>query len=47
MARPAGGPGKMNITQAAFVTSSADPERVPVFHAPEYAFIGRSNVGKS
>ena len=37
----------MNITQAAFVTSSADPERVPVFHAPEYAFIGRSNVGKS
>ena len=37
----------MNVSQAVFVTSSAEADRVPAFDGPEYAFIGRSNVGKS
>jgi GTP-binding protein len=32
---------------AKFLTSVADPEKFPVVSAPEIAFAGRSNVGKS
>jgi GTP-binding protein len=32
---------------AKFVTSAAKPEQFPTTHAPEVAFLGRSNVGKS
>lgn len=32
---------------AKFVTSAAKPEQFPASHAPEVAFLGRSNVGKS
>ena len=32
---------------AKFVTSAAKPEQFPPTHAPEVAFLGRSNVGKS
>ncbi|MCR4660054.1 MAG: ribosome biogenesis GTP-binding protein YihA/YsxC [Bacteroidales bacterium] len=37
----------MKISSATFVTSSSDYRRCPDSHLPEYAFIGRSNVGKS
>lgn len=35
------------ITSASFVISSPDVAKCPVSRLPEYAFIGRSNVGKS
>lgn len=37
----------MIVSQAVFVASSARADRVPALKGPEYAFIGRSNVGKS
>lgn len=37
----------MEITEAAFVMSNTDFARCPKPDRPEYAFIGRSNVGKS
>lgn len=37
----------MNINSAKFVISNSDYTRCPVGDLPEYAFIGRSNVGKS
>lgn len=37
----------MNITCAIFSISSPDYRKCPVDGRPEYAFIGRSNVGKS
>lgn len=37
----------MNIKSATFVKSSAVVEQCPQSNLPEYAFIGRSNVGKS
>ena len=37
----------IKITQAVFVKSSADVVGCPQSTMPEYAFIGRSNVGKS
>lgn len=37
----------MNIDSAKFVTSSPDTEKCPAGQRHEYAFIGRSNVGKS
>ncbi|GHT15856.1 putative GTP-binding protein EngB [Bacteroidia bacterium] len=37
----------MNIKKAEFVISNTDPEKCPPDGRPEYAFIGRSNVGKS
>lgn len=37
----------MQITNATFLTSSAKLEQCPDSQLPEYAFIGRSNVGKS
>ncbi len=37
----------MKITTAQFVTSSAKIDQCPQTSAPEFAFIGRSNVGKS
>jgi GTP-binding protein len=37
----------MKITDARFHISNADPEKCPAPDRPEYAFIGRSNVGKS
>ncbi len=37
----------MEIKQAEFLTSSAKPAQCPKPDKPEYAFIGRSNVGKS
>lgn len=37
----------MKINEAQFVTSSADVAKAPAVTVPEYAFIGRSNVGKS
>ncbi len=37
----------MNIKKASYVISSPDFEKCPVPDKPEYAFIGRSNVGKS
>jgi GTP-binding protein len=37
----------MNIDNATFVGSATDPEKCPKPDKPEYAFIGRSNVGKS
>lgn len=36
-----------DIKEAAFLVSSARVEQCPQTGAPEYAFIGRSNVGKS
>ena len=38
---------KMEITSAEFVISNTDVKKVPAGIFPEYAFIGRSNVGKS
>ncbi len=37
----------MEIKQAKYVISNADPQKCPAIDVPEYAFIGRSNVGKS
>ena len=37
----------MEISQVEFVKSSAHPRECPDMDRPEYAFIGRSNVGKS
>lgn len=37
----------MKITQARFVTSNTDHKKCPPHTKPEFAFIGRSNVGKS
>ncbi len=37
----------MNITSAEFVMSNSDWRRCPQSALPEFAFIGRSNVGKS
>lgn len=37
----------MNITQSKFVISNTDVTKCPKGKLPEYAFIGRSNVGKS
>lgn len=37
----------MKITQAKFVVSNTDYTKCPKHSMPEYAFIGRSNVGKS
>lgn len=37
----------MKITEAVYVVSNADYTKCPAPTLPEYAFIGRSNVGKS
>jgi GTP-binding protein len=37
----------MEITKAEFVVSNTDVKKCPKTHLPEFAFIGRSNVGKS
>lgn len=37
----------MEITSAEFVISNTDITKLPPANKPEYAFIGRSNVGKS
>jgi GTP-binding protein len=37
----------MNITSADFAISSTNVDQCPKTHFPEFAFIGRSNVGKS
>jgi GTP-binding protein len=37
----------MPVKQAEFVVSNSDPAKCPAPDRPEYAFIGRSNVGKS
>ncbi|HTA63728.1 MAG TPA: ribosome biogenesis GTP-binding protein YihA/YsxC [Bacteroidia bacterium] len=37
----------MQITSADFAISSTDVNKCPKTHFPEFAFIGRSNVGKS
>ena len=37
----------MEIKEARFLTSNTDVEKCPKPNRPEYAFIGRSNVGKS
>lgn len=37
----------MDITSAEFVISNTDVKKCPAGTLPEYAFIGRSNVGKS
>lgn len=37
----------MEIKHARYVISNADPKKCPDIDVPEYAFIGRSNVGKS
>ena len=37
----------MENIQAEFVKGSAHPRECPPMDRPEYAFIGRSNVGKS
>jgi GTP-binding protein len=37
----------MIVKQAEFVISNTDPHKCPQDGRPEYAFIGRSNVGKS
>ncbi|MDO4191419.1 MAG: 50S ribosome-binding GTPase, partial [Bacteroidales bacterium] len=37
----------MNIKTAKFVMSNTDYRKCPAGFMPEYAFIGRSNVGKS
>ncbi|GAA0873293.1 ribosome biogenesis GTP-binding protein YihA/YsxC [Gangjinia marincola] len=37
----------MKITSAKFVMSNSDASKCPSSNLPEYAFIGRSNVGKS
>jgi GTP-binding protein len=37
----------MDINSAEFIISNTDPRKCPSGRLPEYAFIGRSNVGKS
>lgn len=37
----------MEIKDARFITSNSDVKKCPPPNLPEYAFIGRSNVGKS
>ncbi len=37
----------MEIKEARFVVSNTDVKKCPPPNKPEYAFIGRSNVGKS
>jgi len=37
----------MKLKEATFITSSTRPDQCPAPDKPEYAFIGRSNVGKS
>lgn len=37
----------MEISNAEFIISNTDVKKCPIGHLPEYAFIGRSNVGKS
>lgn len=37
----------MEITAAEFIISNTDPAKCPPPYKPEFAFIGRSNVGKS
>ena len=37
----------MNITKASYLISSPSEDKCPPADRPEYAFIGRSNVGKS
>lgn len=37
----------MNIKEAVFIISNTDVDKCPQDGRPEYAFIGRSNVGKS
>ena len=37
----------MEIKDARFITSNSDVKKCPPANLPEYAFIGRSNVGKS
>ena len=37
----------MFVKSASFVISNTDIEKCPNNNLPEYAFIGRSNVGKS
>ena len=37
----------MEINSAKFVISNTDVKKCPQDNKPEYAFIGRSNVGKS
>ena len=37
----------MKITSAEFIISNSDVKKCPNEPLPEYAFIGRSNVGKS
>ena len=37
----------MEISNAEFIVSNTDVKKCPPGHLPEYAFIGRSNVGKS
>ena len=37
----------MIIRSAEFVASNTEPAKCPAPNKPEYAFIGRSNVGKS
>ena len=37
----------MNIKSAAFLQSNTKIDKLPAANKPEYAFIGRSNVGKS
>ena len=37
----------MEISNAEFIVSNTDVKKCPPVHLPEYAFIGRSNVGKS
>ena len=37
----------MEIKQAEFVSSETDVKKCPPALKPEFAFIGRSNVGKS
>jgi GTP-binding protein len=37
----------MQINEAKFLVSNSDSEKCPAPSMPEYAFIGRSNVGKS
>src|SRR5580692_7407177 len=47
MARNYGKLQVMEITKAAYVISSPNIDACPPADRPEYAFIGRSNVGKS
>jgi len=37
----------MDIKSATFVSSFTDYRQCPDINIPEYAFVGRSNVGKS